>query len=471
MASAIPENLARFELAEAARLVGARAPESAGVAHGVTTDSRADVRGKLFVALTGERFDAHEFVPGVLERGALAAVVARDVPGARGALLRVESPLGALGALAAEARRRWGGRVVAVAGRAGKTTTRSAIARLLEAVAPGQVHAPTGNLNNLIGVPMVLLGLEARHRFAVVELGTNAPGEVARLVQLARPDAGVLTLIALEHTEGLGDLDAIEVEEGSLLAGLSPTGIAIANADDERARKRLRASAAGTHVRYGARSPADYAIEARTAIGAAASEIRIARPSGPLTVRAPLLGEPGALAVAAAVAAVETLTATALERATVERALASGGEPGRLVPLELGDGTLVLDDTYNSNPGSVPSSIATAAELARDRAARLVLVLGEMRELGALSREAHAEMGVVAAASGAALVLGVAGDASVLVEAARRGGAEARFTGDAAAAAGEALAAVRPGDVVLVKASRGVHAERIVAALSRGAAS
>lgn len=266
MGTPIPENRAAFRLDALGPLIGAvpRAlPEGLAV-EGVTTDSRGELEGRLFVALVGERFDGHEYLDDARRRGARAAVVRRGaaVPAGLPAL-EVDDPLVALGAIASLHRRRWGGLVVGVAGSAGKTTTRSVTAAALEAVHPGAVHSVPGNLNNRVGVPMVLLALDPASRVAVVEIGTNQPGEVAELTRVAGPDLGVLTLIELEHSEGLGELDAIEQEEGALLRALPPGGAAIANADCVRSARQLVLAGARRKIGYGTRGAAQYRITRR----------------------------------------------------------------------------------------------------------------------------------------------------------------------------------------------------------------
>src|SRR5690606_18874538 len=211
----LPENTANFRIDEIAAITGGTLTGAgSGVVTGVVTDTRTATLGKLFVALVGDRYDGHDFVHAALRGGARALLVERDIGDAPVPVVRVGSTLRALGALAREHRTRWGGHLVAVVGSAGKTTTRGAIAAALDAVAPGAAHFAAGNLNNAIGVPLVLFGLGAHHRYAVAEIGTNAPGEVAELARIAQPNTGVLTLVGLEHTAGLGSLDAIEDEEG-----------------------------------------------------------------------------------------------------------------------------------------------------------------------------------------------------------------------------------------------------------------
>jgi len=470
MATPIPANRTPFTAAQILEATGGQMLRAgSGRVDGVVTDSRADVAGKLFVALRGESFDGHAFVGHVMQRGAAGVLIDRQVDvGTDRLVIRVPDTLDGLGALARMHRRRWGGKVVAIGGSAGKTTTRAAVSAVLDRLAPGTVAFERGNLNNRIGVPMVLLSIEDQHRTAVVEVGTNQRGEVSLLADLCAPDVAVLTLVDLEHTEGLGDLDAIEIEEGALLEAVGTDGVAIANVDDWRARRRLDLSPATTRIGYGRAVDAPYRLAARQAVGLDASQVRVARPQGgELEFRCRLCGEPGALAAAASVAVAEVLSGHPVDLPTVQAALDDPGvrERGRLIPVELADGTVVLDDTYNSNPASARSSILAAREFALVREARLVLVLGEMRELGAASVQEHSRLGTDAARSGAVEVIGVSGDARVLVEAAGVAGASAAFAPDAAAALRMLQDCMRRGDVVLVKASRGVRAERIVEGL------
>jgi UDP-N-acetylmuramoyl-tripeptide--D-alanyl-D-alanine ligase len=345
------------------------------------------------------------------------------------------------------------------------------VAALLSAAAPG-VFCPQGNLNNLVGVPMVLLALTEQHRFAVVELGTSVPGEIMRLTQIARPDVAILTRIALEHSEALGDLDAIEREEAALLSDSRAGAVAIANADDPRCLAQLERSPAGRRVSYGQSSGCTYRISQVEPVSEQSTRVGVERPgAAAIVVESPLLGWPGAYAFAAGLAATEALLDRPLSLAEVNAGLAapSLGEPGRLTPVQLPDGTLVLDDTYNSSPASVLSSIAVAGELAARRGGRLLLVLGEMRELGPLSKSAHRDVGAAIAGMVTELVVAFGGDAALFLEAPARAGLRTRFAADALAALAIVVTAKQPGDVILVKASRGLRAERIVQGLTPGA--
>lgn len=463
MSAPLPTNSVDLSLGEVVRATGGVLVGDPAVhIRGVSTDSRADLTGKLFVALVGERFDAHDFVQQAKEQGAAALLVDRDVETTL-PTVKVTSTLAALGALGALRRQSWGGKVVAVAGSAGKTTTRAALSALFEAVEPGAVHYVRGNFNNLIGVPLVLLSLSARERIAVVELGTNRPGEVAELTRMSTPDLGVLTLIGYEHTEGLGDLDGVEAEEGAMFAA---GGIAVGNADDERVRRQL-ARATGRRVSYGQQPGVDYRFRVLS-MSAQGSDLEVGRTLGgrPVTTRFHIstLGDAGAYAACAALAAVETLLEREVPAESCTSAFASAlaSEAGRLCPVELTGGILLLDDTYNANPESVESSLKTARQLADLRKVELVLVLGEMRELGALSPQLHRQVGEAAALQKPKLLVTVAGDARLLGDAAQARGTVCEFAVDSAAAAELVLERLQGPAVVLVKASRGVRAEKVV---------
>ncbi len=467
MATAIPQNRVPFTLEEIARATGGevrvgRAREVAGI----TTDSRADVEGKLFVALSGEHFDGHAFAGDVGTRGARIVLLERDVEvPSELSVVRVPSTLAALGALALFHRKRWAGTLVAIAGSAGKTTTRSAVSALLAGILGEKVHFERGNLNNLIGVPMVLFGLGPEHDVAVVEVGTNQRGEVARLGAMVAPDVAVVTLIGIEHSEGLGDLDEIQAEEGDLYRALGRAGTAVGNADDARVMQELDRSLASEKLTYGSSPRAGYRLLARRSLPGFRSALSVARPTGEdLHFETGLHGVPGALALCAALAVAERVTGRALDANELDAGLEllGSGEPGRLTPIELLDGSVVLDDSYNANPPSMLASAETAKELARARGARLLFVVGEMRELGPLSEREHAAVGRALADMQPDALVAVGGDAAHLAAAA---GPRARFARDAEAALSLVLEWVEPGDVVLVKASRGVRVERVVSGL------
>ncbi len=477
MATPLPDNRARFTAGDIARHTGGVLV--AGVDGtpivGVVSDSRRVASGTCFVALRGERFDGHSFAAEALRLGAGAVVVERAdaLPRDLGAIVEVPDTLRALGDLGLAVRVQWGKKLVAVAGSAGKTTTTQAVASVLRELAgPSAVHATSGNLNNRVGVPHVLLALEPTHELAVIELGTNAPGEVAELVRITRPDVGVLTLVGVEHSEGLGDLNGIEEEEAQVFARLGPGGVAVGNADDERVARRLRAC---RMVRsYGLGSHANVRGEVLTHHGELGTRLAIGSPTqlrdAPHreVVDVALPGRAGVYAALAAFAVAEAVVGERPSGEVVTRGLAEAQarQEGRLVARSTPSGGLVIDDSYNANPPSMMASIELARAVAQRRGAALALVLGEMRELGALSPSEHAALGEMAAASGAALLAYVGGDARLAADRSEALGVRAHFFGTSDEAARALPALLPPSAVVLVKGSRGVRTERVVTALA-----
>jgi UDP-N-acetylmuramoyl-tripeptide--D-alanyl-D-alanine ligase len=469
MATAIPPNRAPFTVEEIARATGGRVVRDGKPSFGVFTDSRSVTKGSAFVALAGDKFDGHAFLEQAAGLGARTVVVSRDSDVGDAAVVKVADTRRALGAMARHHRTRWGSSgarsLVAITGSAGKTTTKTVLAKMLDAVAPGAVHASAGNLNNDIGVPMTLLGLESAHKYAVVEVGTNARGEIENLASIALPDVAVLTLVAAAHTEGLGTVEDVAHEKGALFAGLSGKGLAVANGDDALAKRQL-ARSTGAHVRtYGFSQGTDYRIALRSALGTRGSRVRIERGGAGVEADSPLLGDAGALAVAASLAVVEWMIGRTLSADELGAALAGVAAEGRLAPLALADGTLVVDDSYNANPASMRSSIAVAAELAAQEKRPLVLVLGEMRELGALSASEHEALGSFAAAQKAAHVVAIGGDARLVANEVTRAGGAATFVDDAERALPIVEAEAAPGALVLVKGSRSIATEKVVRAL------
>jgi UDP-N-acetylmuramoyl-tripeptide--D-alanyl-D-alanine ligase len=465
----------KLSLAEAAIGAGAVLEAPASIAHagaliaeGYSIDSRTVSAGELFFAVRGERLDGHDFIEAALNRGAIAAVVSR----ARAAtlpdrvlavpLLIAEDPLTALQSLAAHVRRRWGKRVVAVTGSAGKTTTKEAAAAALGA--GFNVLKSKGNLNNGFGLPLQLLRLEPEHEFAVVEMGMNHLGEIAALARIAAPDWGVVTNVGMAHVENFVEGQAgIARAKFELVASLPASGVAFLNCDDAYVSQFGR-DFQGRVVYFGSGPCADPQIlETREDLEGLHLSFRAGEREGKLTLH--LLGAHNAsnamagLAVAleagvdfdAAVRALESLTA--------------GDKRGQVI--ETG-GATILNDSYNSNPEALRSMIHT---LASRPAVRRILVGGEMLELGEQSAELHAACGRVAAEAGIDLVAGVQGNAEHLATAACRGGVASLFLPDADAAGRWLKRNLEPGDVVLVKGSRGVHLERAIAALDGGVVS
>ncbi len=480
MATPIPDNGAEFSLEQVAHLCGGRANAAARslgdrLVRGVSTDTRAALGDKLFVALKGERFDAHAYVEQALAAGATCALVEREVSEQLPAIV-VSSTLEALGALAREHRRRWGKQLIAVAGSAGKTTTRSLISAVVSRLWPDQALTVSGNLNNRIGVPMVLFGLGAQHELAVIEIGTNQTGEVAALSAVSEPDLGVLTLIDLEHTEGLGTLDDIEREEGALLAHTRRR--ALGNGDDARVHRQLCEHPELSPLLYGyephnhyrvlraeldLEQRGDLRLQMRVMVERAGEVLGpgIELDASRLEFVTPFLGRPGVLASVAALATAEVLAKRRLTRAELEPALflPSARQAGRLQPHLLADGTLLIDDSYNANPASVLAGLELAQQLAAARRGRLHVVLGEMRELGELSQREHQRIGEALPQFKPASLVAICGHARHFITDELH---RAAFVEDSSQVLQHLRPHLTPGDVVFVKASRGVAAERVI---------
>jgi UDP-N-acetylmuramoyl-tripeptide--D-alanyl-D-alanine ligase len=429
---------------------------------GYSIDSRTVSAGDLFFAVRGDRLDGHDYVQAALARGAVSAVVSRarvaTLPDAVLALplLIAEDPLAALQSLAAHVRRRWGKRVVAITGSAGKTTTKEAVAAALGAQL--NVLKSRGNLNNGFGLPLQLLRLEPQHEIAVVEMGMNHAGEIAALARIASPDWGVVTNVGTAHIENFPDGQAgIARAKLELVAALPASGVAFLNCDDPYLSQFGR-EFQGRVIYFGAGPCADpQTLDVREDLDGLHVRFRAAQRTATLTLR--LLGSHNAsnamagLAVAleagvdldAAVRAIEGLTA--------------GDSRGEIIAVE---GAIILNDSYNSNPEALRSMIHT---LAARPATRRILVAGEMLELGDFGEKMHVACGQAAADAHLDLVAGVQGNAVHLAAAACAGGVASLFLPNAEEAGRWLKQILRPGDVVLVKGSRGVHLERAIEAV------
>lgn len=423
----------------------------------VVTDSREARPGALFVALRGERFDGHDYLPQAAAAGALAAVVERVPPGATLPLLVVPDALRAYQAIARWHRERFAIPVVGVTGSVGKTSTREMVACALGAL--GDALQSEKNHNNEVGVPRTLLRLRPEHRAAVVEMGMRGRGQIADLAAVARPDVAVITNIGLSHIELLGSRDAIAAAKAELLEALPPGGTAVLPADDAVApwlagRARCRV------VTFGVKHDAHFRAEAVRFGPDGAPEFVIG--GVPFRVAAP-----GAHHVVNAAAAAAAACALGVPLSEVAARIEAFRPPAmRMSALEALRGVLVLDDTYNAAPDSVRSALETLAMLARAQGRRAVAFLGAMRELGEHAPEAHRWVGALAARSGAALVVAVGPGAEPIAAEAAAGSAEALWLPDSATAAARSAGLVRPGDVVLVKGSRAIEMERVVEALT-----
>jgi UDP-N-acetylmuramoyl-tripeptide--D-alanyl-D-alanine ligase len=465
----------KLTLAEAAIGAGAvlEAPSSfanAGAVRvsGYSIDSRTAGEGDLFFAVRGERLDGHDFASAALARGAVAAVVSRarvsTLPDEvlSSPLLIAEDPLLALQSLAAHTRRQWGRRVVAVTGSAGKTTTKEAIATALEA--KYKVLKSQGNLNNGFGLPLQLLRLEPEHEIAVIEMGMNHSGEIATLCRIAAPDWGVVTNVGTAHIENFAEGQAgIARAKFELVEALPASGVAFLNCLDPYVSQFGR-DFPGRVVYFGEGPCADPQITSVSEdIGGLHIGYRAGEREGSFTLN--MLGQHNATNALAGLA-VALEAGVELDAAVAKLAtLTAGDKRGQIVEIA---GTEILNDSYNSNPEALRSMIRTLA--ARPASGRRILVAGEMLEQGEHAAELHTTCGVTAAEAGIDMVLGVQGNARHLAGAACSGGVASLFLPDADAAGRWLVQNIAPGDVVLIKGSRGVHLERAIEILKKNKA-
>ena len=460
-----PFTLSAGEIAQAAG-AGVSGPASGAAFASVSTDSRAIRAGDLFVAVPGPRFDGHAFIGEAVARGA-AGVVASDAGAAAAVAGRVPvfvvaDTVAALQAIARRVRERSGAAVVAITGSAGKTTTKEAIAALLDA--RFRTIRNRGNLNNHIGLPLSLMELTGGAEVAVVELGMNHAGEIRRLVSIAAPDVRVWTNVGTAHIEYFGTMDAIADAKAEILEG-GERAVLVANADDPLVMQRAHRFA-GRTLTFGIDQAAAVratAIDDRGFDGVGAS---VETPRGPMRIESPLAGRGHLLNVLAAVAVGVHFDVPI--PAMVERVRTLRPAPHRGEVLSLSGAVTVVDDCYNASPSALKELLRTAAGDRVER--RRVAFLGEMLELGAASETLHRECGLAAAAAGVAALVTVGGPpARALGEAAVAAGLEPSQVAHVASSADAAALApqvVRRGDLVLVKGSRGVRMEQVVERLA-----
>jgi UDP-N-acetylmuramoyl-tripeptide--D-alanyl-D-alanine ligase len=430
---------------------------------GVSIDSRTVKEGELFIALRGERFDGHDFVPDVIRKGAWGAVVERTAGEARsGALsglpnvITVDDTLIALQELSRMHRSAFTLPVIAVTGTNGKTTTKEMLAAVLHRRGP--VLKNEGNLNNHIGVPLTLLRLAAGHTAAVIEMGMSGLGEIGTLTRLAMPVVGVITNIGPAHLQFLGTADAVAQAKGELLLGMPSGGTAVLNADD-RYFDALRAKFPGRIVSFGIERPADVrAADIGQQDGM--NGFRLSAGGRSVTVRLRTVGKHNvANAIAAAAAAIALDVPLEIVKAGLEefRPIALRSE------LREVQGRTVLVDCYNANPASVQAALMTLSGMGRGR--RTVAVLGDMLELGPAATDAHREIGATAARLRTGLLITVGPLGHHIADGARQAGMDAERVFEAentARAAALLRERSREGDVVLIKGSRGMKMETIL---------
>ncbi len=357
---------------------------------GVGSDTRRLARGDLFVALIGPSFDGHDFLADAARAGAAGAIVSRRAADSGLPTVRVTDTRRSLGALAAYWRGTFYVPLIAVTGSNGKTTVKGMLASIMAETGAGL--ATEGNLNNDIGVPLTLLRLRARDRYAVVEMGMNHPGEIDYLTRLARPTIALITNAAQAHLAGLGSVAAVARAKGEIFAGLDENGIAIINADDPYAELWRKLAGHRRQLSFGLESAAD--VSADYELDALGSAVRLKTPKGEADLRLALLGRHNVMNALAAVAA--SMAAGAGLRDIRSGLQKLKPAPGRLEAKSGFKGACVLDDTYNANPGSLASGIEVLGRASGER----VLVIGDMAELGDAADEIHSHAGELARQAG-----------------------------------------------------------------------
>ncbi|MCU1333494.1 MAG: UDP-N-acetylmuramoyl-tripeptide--D-alanyl-D-alanine ligase [Candidatus Angelobacter sp.] len=437
-----------------AEFVGSKGEcDQEAVAMGYSIDSRTLNPGDLFIAITGERFDGHEYVQAAFEKGAVGAIVqaGKQVEGDPLRLLKVDDTLKALQLLGAAARRLWGKSLLAVTGSAGKTTTKEILAHIL--ATRFRVMKSSGNLNNHIGLPLQLLKLEAEHDFGVVEMGMNHAGEIRALGELAHHDLAVVTTVAPVHLEFFGSLAEIARAKYEIIETLPSGGVAVLNADDEYVSQFGR-DFKGKVVTFGIKRTADVTAQKIKLNGAEGSTFELVVGSIGEPVTFSLVGEHNIYNALAAAAAAMDRGISPSQAAAALSNIAPPDKRGQVLHLR---GATIINDCYNSNPRALEAMIDTLASM---KAERRILVVGEMLELGPTAETLHRECGTHAAEKKIDIVIGVRGMARAVAEAACGSGTQAQFV-ETPEQAGEWLARnLRPGDAVLLKASRGVKLER-----------
>ncbi|MDX2170333.1 MAG: UDP-N-acetylmuramoyl-tripeptide--D-alanyl-D-alanine ligase [Deltaproteobacteria bacterium] len=442
---------------EIATATGAAAGVDAAAAacRAVSTDTRRLPAGAHSVAPRGAPHDGHAFAAAALAGGATAVLVDHLPPGVapRRAFV-VPDTLRALGDLAAFTRRRWGGPLAAITGSNGKTTTKEMLAAIGETATPGRVLKTHGNENNLVGVPLTLFRLAGAEALAVIEMGMNAFGEIARLTEIATPDVGCITNVGPAHLEGVGDLAGVARAKGELFAGLSPHAVIAVNMDDPLV-VGAAAGYAGRRVEFGhGRTVRAEAIDDRGADGVG-FRLAIGAARAPVMLRAA-----GAHNVQNALAAAAVAHALGIGLDAIVAGLAAAEPPKmRMQVVRLANGVTLINDAYNANPASTNAALDAVARAA-GAAGRAIAVLGEMRELGSTSAALHAAVGAHAAAAGVAWLIAVGPQADAIAAGARAaGGLAVDECPDAAAAAALIAERWQAGDAILVKGSRGADDE------------
>ena len=440
---------------------------------GISTDSRTVAEGELFIALKGLRFDGHHYALEALRKKAGGVLIEKDKVGdirwngyRSRAVIAVDDTLAALGDMARDWRHKYNTPLVALTGSNGKTTTKEMTAACLETTFP--VLKTKGNLNNLIGVPLTLLTLTEKERVVVLEMGMNVPGEIRRLTEIAEPDVGLITNIQTVHLEGMGSLERLKEEKGELFRRMRRDGTILVNGDDPRVVD-LAGDYPGQKITFGIERPADLMAKEIRLNGAEGTSFTLILDGEATEVHLRLLGRhfvPNALSAMA----VACLFGVEVSRA--REALENFQFfPMRMEVIPLRGGETLINDAYNANPYSTKVALETLVEA--KGMGRAIAVLGDMLELGSLTKEAHEQIGKRVSELSVDFLLAMGEEASVVVESAIRHGLpaeKARIVESHSEAISLLRQMIQNGDWILVKGSRKMVMEEIVRGLAGGRA-
>jgi UDP-N-acetylmuramoyl-tripeptide--D-alanyl-D-alanine ligase len=440
---------------------------------GISIDSRTIVEGDLFIALKGPRFDGHHYALEALRKKAGGVVIEEDKAGdfrwngyRPRVVVAVKDSLQALGDLARERRRKYRTPLVALTGSNGKTTTKEMMSACLETTFP--ILKTEGNLNNLVGLPLTLLNLTEKEKVVILEMGMNIPGEVRRLTEIAEPDVGLITNIEKSHLQGMGSLERIKEEKGELFHKMRKDGTILVNQDDSRVVDLARLFP-GQKITYGVGHPADLMAKDIHLKGEKGTSFTLLSGKEEMEINLPLLGRhfvPNALS------AVAVATHFRIEMKKMKEALEHFKPfPMRMEIIPLGDGKVLINDTYNANPNSMETALETLIE--GKKAGKAIAVLGDMLELGDFATEAHQQLGEKMGHLSIDFLIVLGEKAPVVVEWAKRHGfppEKARIVESHLEASSMLKDVMQDGDWVLIKGSRGMTMEKIVEGLIKGRA-
>ncbi len=438
-----------LRLADIARWTGGRLHGTDATITTVSTDTRALEPGMLFVALAGEHHDAHDFAASARERGAAALLVNRELAVELPQVIVADTRI-ALGELARAVRAQRSARVVGITGSNGKTTVKTLLASIL--ALHGRTHVNAGNFNNEIGLPLTLLAMPATSEYAVLEMGAGKPGDIDYLARIAAPQVAVVNNVAAAHLERMGTLTGVAETKGAIYRALPADGIAVINADDAFAGYFASIAAPRRMLTFGLLHRADVGADLDIGTG----RFRLLTPVGNTEIALPL---PGRHNVMNALAATALALALGVPLTTIKLGLEQAPNvSGRLARRVHASGAVVIDDSYNANPGSFAAAIATLASESGER----VLVMGDMGELGPDAQRLHAEVGALAKRSGVQRLRAVGRLSRAAVDAF---GGGAQHYEDQAQLVEALRGELRGGVALLVKGSRSSAMDRVVRAL------